>query len=160
MTIKVGDHLPAATFKVMGANGPEALDTDAVFKGKTVVLFGVPGAFTPGCSRTHLPSYLERYDEIKAKGVDTIACLSVNDAFVMGAWSTAQGADGKILFLADGSAAFTKAIGMELDLTAGGLGVRSRRFAMVVKDGVVTAFNPEEGGGITCSLAGDILPEI
>lgn len=160
MTIKVGDHLPAVTFKVMGEAGPEALDTDAVFKGKTVVLFGVPGAFTPGCSRTHLPSYLERFDEIKAKGVDTIACVSVNDAFVMGAWAKDQKAEGKILFLADGSAAFTKAIGMELDLTAGGLGVRSRRFAMVVKDGVVTAFNPEEGGGITCSLAGDILPEI
>ncbi len=160
MTIKVGDHLPAVTFKVMGAAGPEALDTDAVFKGKTVVLFGVPGAFTPGCSRTHLPSYLEQYDALKAKGVDTIACVSVNDAFVMDAWAKAQKADDKILFLADGSAAFTKAIGMELDLTAGGLGLRSRRFSMVVKDGVVTAFHPEEGGGITCSLAGDILVDL
>lgn len=160
MTIKVGDHLPAVTFKVMGAAGPEALDTDAVFKGKTVVLFGVPGAFTPGCSRTHLPSYLEQYDALKAKGVDTIACVSVNDAFVMDAWAKAQKADDKILFLADGSATFTKAIGMELDLTAGGLGLRSRRFSMVVKDGVVTAFHPEEGGGITCSLAGDILVDL
>ena len=126
-------------------------------KGKKVVLFAVPGALTPTCSLKHLPGFIEKADELKAKGVDTIACVSVNDAFVMDAWGKSVGADGKILMLADGSAVFAKAIGAELDLNDKGLGVRSRRYAMLVDDGAVMVLNLEEGGAFTVSSADDII---
>ena len=126
-------------------------------KGKKVVLFAVPGAFTPTCSLKHLPGFIENADELKAKGVDTIACVSVNDAFVMDAWGKSVGADGKVLMLADGSAVLAKAIGADLDLTDKGLGIRSRRYAMLVEDSVVKVLNLEEGGAFTVSSAEDIL---
>lgn len=153
MTIAVGDRLPPVTFKSMIDGAPAALSTDDVFKGKTVALFAVPGAFTPGCSKTHLPGYLANHDAILAKGVDAIVCVAVNDVFVMDAWSKANDADGKILFLADGSADFTKAVGLTLDLSAGGLGLRSQRYSMVVKDGVVSDLTLEEKPG-TIDLTG------
>jgi peroxiredoxin len=153
MTIAVGDRLPTVTFKSMIDGAPAALTTDDVFKGKTIALFAVPGAFTPGCSKTHLPGYLANHDAILAKGVDGIVCVAVNDAFVMDAWSKANDADGKILFLADGSADFTKAVGLTLDLSAGGLGLRSQRYSMIVKDGVVADLTLEEKPG-TIDLTG------
>ncbi|HWM45972.1 MAG TPA: peroxiredoxin [Xanthobacteraceae bacterium] len=145
--IKVGDRLPNAKFKVMTAEGPAERTTDDVFKGKKVVLFAVPGAFTPTCHRNHLPGFLNNADAIKAKGVDTIAVTGVNDVFVMDAWKKATGAEGKIEFLADGSADFAKAIGLELDATAGGLGIRSKRYSMVVDNGVVKSLAVEEAPG-------------
>lgn len=129
-------------------------------KGKKVVLFAVPGAFTPTCSLKHLPGFIERADELKARGVDALACVAVNDAFVMDAWGKSVGADGKVLMLADGSATFAKAIGAELDLTDKGLGLRSRRYAMLVDDGVVKVLNLEEGGAFTVSSADDILASL
>ncbi len=146
--IKVGDHLPESTFTAMTADGPKPRTTAEIFKGKKVVLFGVPGAFTPTCHRNHLPSYRDKADEIKAKGVDQIAVISVNDVFVMGAWADASGAKDKIEFLADGSAAFTKATGLDLDLSARGMGVRCKRFSMLVHDGVVKSLDIEENPGI------------
>lgn len=158
MSIKVGDRLPEAVFKIMTADGPAEVKTGDIFNGKTVVLFAVPGAFTPTCHRNHLPGFLENERAIKAKGVDTIAVVGVNDVFVMDAWAKSTGGEGKIAFLADGSAQFTKAIGLELDATAAGLGIRSKRYAMVVKDGVVTALNVEEAPGqATVSGAAAIL---
>jgi peroxiredoxin len=145
--IKVGDRLPSAKFKVMTAEGPAEKSTDDVFKGKKVVLFAVPGAFTPTCHKNHLPGFLQNEGQIKAKGVDTIAVTGVNDVFVMDAWKKSTGADGKIEFLADGSADFAKAIGLSLDATAGGLGIRSKRYSMVVDDGVVKSLNVEEAPG-------------
>ncbi len=148
MTIAVGDRLPAAIFKTMTADGVKEISTADVFAGKKVVLFAVPGAFTPTCSKSHLPGYLADREAILAKGIDTIAVTAVNDVFVMDAWSKAADADGKILFLADGSAAFAQAIGLTLDLTAGGMGVRSKRYSMVVEDGVVKDLNFEEKPGV------------
>ena len=145
--IKVGDRLPSSKFKVMTAEGPAEKTTDDIFKGKKVVLFAVPGAFTPTCHRNHLPGFLTTADAIKAKGVDTIAVTGVNDVFVMDAWKKATGAEGKIEFLADGSADFAKAIGLQLDATAGGLGVRSKRYSMLVQDGVVKSLAVEEAPG-------------
>ncbi len=157
MAISVGDRIPATKFRVMTPDGAvEQTDAD-VFAGKKVVLFAVPGAFTPTCHKNHLPGYLEQADTIKAKGVDTIAVVAVNDQFVMGAWAKATGADDKILFLADGSADFTKSIGLEFDLTANGLGVRSKRYAMIVEDGVVKTLNVEEAGGVSVSGAAAVL---
>ncbi|PLX36192.1 MAG: peroxiredoxin [Hyphomicrobiales bacterium] len=147
MTIKVGDHLPEATFNIMGLDGPTTLSSADLFAGKTVVLFAIPGAFTPTCHRNHLPGFLENFDTILSKGVDTVACVSVNDAFVMGAWGENTGANGKILMLADGSAAFTKAIGMDVDLSERGFGVRSQRYSMLVEDGVVKSLNVEPAAG-------------
>jgi peroxiredoxin len=147
MTIKVGDRLPETTFKVTTADGPAGLSTAEIFGGKTVVLFAVPGAFTPTCHRNHLPGYIEHSDAFKARGVDTIAVTSVNDVFVMNAWSKATGGDGKVLFLADGSADFAKSVGLSLDLNAGGLGMRSQRYAMIVKNGVVTWMAIEDSPG-------------
>jgi peroxiredoxin len=143
MPIQVGDRIPEAKFRVITAGGPAWVTTDEVFKGKTVVLFAVPGAFTPTCHNNHLPGFLERADAIKAKGVDTIAVTSVNDAFVMNAWMKATGADGKIAFLADGNGDFAEAIDMVLDAKAGGLGLRSKRYAMLVEDGVVKKLSVE-----------------
>lgn len=152
MTIKVGDKVPASTLKVMGEKGPTDISTDDIFSGKKVLLFAVPGAFTPGCSVTHLPGYVVNADNIKAKGVDTIACMSVNDAFVMGAWGQAQNAE-ELLMLADGNGDFTAALGLELDGRGFGLGTRSQRFAMIVDDGTVTHLNVEPGAGVDVSSA-------
>ena len=153
MSIKVGDKVPAGSFGIMKSEGPGAMSTDEVFGGKTVVLFGVPGAFTPTCSKTHLPSFVQNMPALKAKGVDAVACLSVNDVFVMDAWSKSSGADGKVLMLADGNAAYTKALGLELDASGFGMGTRSQRFAMVVKDGVVQKIMVEPSAG-QCTVSG------
>ncbi|MEE4202039.1 MAG: peroxiredoxin [Halieaceae bacterium] len=152
MTITVGDKLPEGTLMTMGDNGPQPVTTEALFAGKKVLLFAVPGAFTPGCSMTHLPGYVVNADAIKAKGVDTIACLSVNDAFVMGAWGDSQNAEA-ILMLADGNGDYTQALGLELDGRGFGMGVRSQRYAMIVNDGVVEHLNIEEGPGVDVSSA-------
>ena len=156
MTISIGDSIPACTLKTMGSEGPQDITTDDIFKGKKVVLFALPGAFTPGCSMAHLPGFVAHADTIKGKGVDTIACLSVNDAFVMGAWGDAQNAS-EILMLADGNAEFTEKVGLELDATGFGMGKRSQRYAMIVEDGTVTALNIETGGGVEASSAETIL---
>ncbi len=147
MTIKVGDHLPNATFTVMTADGPKPKTTDEIFKGKKVVLFAVPGAFTPTCHKNHMPGFVQNFDKIKGKGVDAIAVTAVNDVFVMDAWKKASGADGKIEALADGSADFAKALGLSVDLGARGLGTRSQRYAMIVEDGVVKTLNLEDAPG-------------
>ncbi len=147
MPIKVGDRLPEAKFRVMGPDGPAAKTTDQIFKGKKVVLFAVPGAFTPTCSNNHLPGFLKNADAIKAKGVDTIAVTGVNDVFVFDAWKKATGAGGKIEFLADGNGEFAKALDLALDGSAAGLGIRSKRYAMLVEDGVVTKLNIEDAPG-------------
>ncbi len=152
MTIKTGDKIPKSTLKTMGEKGPTDISTDEIFAGKKVLLFAVPGAFTPGCSVTHLPGYVVNADKIKASGVDTIACMSVNDAFVMGAWGKAQNAE-ELLMLADGNGDFTAALGLELDGRGFGLGTRSQRFAMIVEDGTVTHLNVEPGAGVDVSSA-------
>jgi len=155
--IKVGDTIPSAKLQTATEDGPKETTTDAVFGGKKVVLFAVPGAFTPTCSARHLPGYLQNIEALKAKGVDTIACMAVNDAFVMAAWARDQGVNGQVTMLADGSAAFTKALGLELDLVARGMGTRAQRFAMVVEDGKVTALNIESPGGFEVSKAEYVL---
>ncbi len=152
MTIQAGDKIPACTMKTMGENGPTDITTDEIFSGKKVVLFAVPGAFTPGCSMTHLPGYVVNADKIKAAGVDSIVCMAVNDAFVMGAWGAAQNAE-ELLMLADGNGEFTAALGLELDGSGFGLGQRSQRFAMIVEDGTVSHLNVEPGPGIEVSSA-------
>ena len=143
MTIKVGDKLPEATFMTMTAEGPKPMTTAEFFGNKKVALFAVPGAFTPTCSKTHMPGFVDRADELKKKGF-TVACTSVNDAFVMGEWAKATGATGKITMLADGSADFAKKVGLDLDLAARGLGIRSKRYAMAVENGVVKVLNVED----------------
>ncbi|MBS3648242.1 peroxiredoxin [Pseudaminobacter sp. 19-2017] len=160
MTISIGDKLPAASFKVMTDDGAKTLTTDDIFAGKKVVLFGVPGAFTPTCSNNHLPGYLENHDAIRARGVDTIAVLSVNDQHVMAAWARFTGAEGKILFLADGSGEFAKNIGLDIDLSGAGMGVRSKRFSMILDDGKVTALNIETQPGVNESGAAKILEQL
>ncbi|MBL8660720.1 MAG: peroxiredoxin [Rhodospirillales bacterium] len=157
MTIKVGDKIPSVKLMHMGAGGPEALTTDELLKGKKVVVFGVPGAFTPTCSAKHLPGFVEHAGELKNKGVDVIVCTAVNDVFVMNAWGKDQGAGDKVLMLADGDADFTKATGLELDLTGKGLGLRSQRFAMIVDDGVVEALMIDEGGKFGATSAESVL---
>ena len=147
MPIEVGDKLPNTTFRVMTAEGPKPKTTDEVFKGKKVALFAVPGAFTPTCSNLHMPSFLNNLAAFKAKGVDTVAVTAVNDPFVMKAWAEKTGGDGKIDFLADGSAEFAKGVDMVLDATAGGLGIRSKRYSMLIDDGVVKQINIEEAPG-------------
>ena len=144
MTIAAGQKLPDVTFKTKTEDGVKELSTADVFAGKKVVLFGVPGAFTPTCSNNHLPGYLENHDAILAKGVDTIAVVSVNDVFVMSAWARFTGGEDKILFLADGSGDFAQATGLDIDLSAAGLGLRSKRFSAIVEDGVVTTLNIED----------------
>ena len=157
MTIQVGDQLPNVTVATMTPDGPGELTTDEIFAEKRVVLFALPGAFTPTCSAAHLPGYVDHHDAIKAKGVDTIACLSVNDAHVMGAWGAAQNVGDNVLMLADGSCTFTEAVGLEIDSTAGHMGVRSRRYAMIVDDGVVTHLNVEKDREFQVSDAETIL---
>ena len=143
MTIKAGDRLPSVTLHEMGAEGPQPVSTDDLCRGRRVVLFGVPGAFTPTCSNAHVPGFLANAHAIRAKGVDEIACLSVNDAFVMGAWADSQNTGTEIRMLADGDGAFAEAAGLVLDLTGHGLGVRSQRFAIVARDGVVERIEVE-----------------
>jgi glutaredoxin/glutathione-dependent peroxiredoxin len=145
--VKVGDRLPEAKFRVMTAEGPAVKSTDDIFKGKKVVLFAVPGAFTPTCHRNHLPGFVQNADAIKAKGIDTIAVTGVNDVFVMDAWKKASGAEGKVEFLSDGNADFAKALDLSLDGSGMGLGVRSKRYSMVVEDGVVKKLHVEEAPG-------------
>ena len=157
MTVKVGDKLPSVTLKTMTPEGPKDVKTDELFAGKKAVLFAVPGAFTPGCSLKHVPGYVQNYDAIKAKGVDLVACVSVNDAFVMGAWGKDQKSDGKVLMLADGNGEFTKAVGLPMDGSGFGLGLRSQRYAMVLNNGVVTAIQVEPGPGVDVSSAETIL---
>jgi peroxiredoxin len=147
MTIKVGDRLPNATFMTMTADGPKPKTTDEIFKGKKVVLFAVPGAFTPTCHKNHMPGFVTNFDKIKGKGIDAIAVTAVNDVFVMDAWSKASGSDGKIEALADGSGDFATAIGLSVDLGPRGLGTRSQRYAMIVDDGVVKTLNIEDAPG-------------
>ena len=153
MPIKVGDRLPEAKFRVMGAEGPAWKTTDEVFKGKKVVLFAVPGAFTPTCTNMHMPSFVNNAAAFKAKGVDTIAVTGVNDAFVMEAWKKSTGAEGKIDFLGDGNAEFAKAIDMAFDGSGNGLGTRSKRYSMLVEDGVVKKLNIEDAPG-KCDISG------
>jgi peroxiredoxin len=160
MTIKVGDKIPSVTLQTKTADGIQSVSTDDFFKGKKVVLFAVPGAFTPTCSAKHLPGFVNNADKIKAKGVDEIACVSVNDAFVMDAWGAAQSAGGKVTMLADGSAKLAQALGLDLDLVEKGLGVRSQRYAMVVDDGKVSLLNVEEGGAFEKSSAETILASL
>jgi peroxiredoxin len=147
MPIKVGDRLPNTTFRVMTPDGPKPKTTDEVFKGKKVVLFAVPGAFTPTCSKNHLPGFVKNAEAIKAKGINSIAVTSVNDPFVQDAWKKQSDPDNKIEFLADGSADFAKALGLELDASANGLGIRSKRYSMLVEDGVVKSLNIEDAPG-------------
>ena len=156
--IKVGDRLPDATFKIRTDEGYSDVTTADVFDGKKIVLFAVPGAFTPTCSANHLPGYLENRDEILGKGVDGIAVVAVNDHHVMNAWAKASGGEGKLQFLADGAGAFTKAIGLDADM--GPLGTRSKRFSMIVEDGVVKQFNLETGPGASVSGAAAILGQL
>ncbi len=147
MSIKIGDRLPETKFRIMAPEGPAWKSTSDIFRGKKVVLFAVPGAFTSTCNNMHLPGYLQNLDAIKAKGVDTVAVTGVNDMFVMEAWKRATGADGKIEFLADGNAEFAKAIDLTFDGSVAGLGLRSRRYSMLVEDGVVKRLNIEEAPG-------------
>ena len=160
MTIKAGDKLPQATFTVMGADGPKPMSSDELFGGKTVALFAVPGAFTPTCSAKHLPGFKAKAAELKAKGVDTIACVSVNDVFVMNAWGKDQGVGEDVIMLADGNGDFTKAVGLELDGSRFGMGPRSQRYSMIVKDGVVKELNVEQGGEYRVSSADYMLDQL
>lgn len=155
--IKVGDRIPNLILQEKTADGIQPVSTDQLFKGKKVVVFAVPGAFTPTCSMKHLPGFVQNADSLKKKGVDTIACVSVNDAFVMEAWGKDQKVGNKVKMLADGSAKFTEALGLGLDLTDKGLGKRSQRYAMVVEDGVVKKLNVEEGGKFEVSSAEAML---
>lgn len=157
MTIKIGDKLPEVTFRVMTENGPEPRTTAEIFKGKRVVLFGVPGAFTPTCHKNHLPGFLTNLGAFKAKGIDDVAVTAVNDPFVMKAWAESTGGVGKISFLSDGSAEFAQATGLVLDMTARGLGLRNQRFSMLVDDGVVKILNLEETPGTADKSGADAI---
>jgi len=160
MAIKVGDKVPAATFTTWGDGAPKPITGDELFKGKKVALFAVPGAFTPTCSAKHVPGYVANFDKLKAKGVDEIWCFAVNDPFVMGAWSRDQKAGGKIRFMADGSADYTKKLGLELDLNGRGMGMRCQRFSLIVDDGVVKKINVEAPGKFEVSNAETMLGQL
>ena len=157
MTIKAGDKIPSATLMEMQDGSPTPLTTDSLFAGKKVALFALPGAFTPTCSAKHVPGFVQNYDALKAKGVDDILCLSVNDAFVMGAWGKDQGAGDKVRMIADGNGEFTQAVGLEFDASKFGLGKRSQRYSMIVDNGVVTSLNVEEPGAFEVSSADHML---
>lgn len=161
MTIQIGEKIPAATLTMATAEGPKPVSTDDIFAGKTVALFAVPGAFTPTCSARHLPGFKEHRADLTAKGVDTIACISVNDAFVMGAWANSQdvGTD-EIVMLADGNGELTEALGLVLDASGFGMGQRSQRYSMLVKDGVVNQLNIEQGGEFRVSSAEHLLAQL
>jgi glutaredoxin/glutathione-dependent peroxiredoxin len=160
MAIQVGDKVPAVSLRVLTAEGPKEITSDELFAGKKVAFFAVPGAFTPTCSLRHLPGYVDKAAQLKAKGVDTIACVSVNDAFVMGAWGKDQKAEGKVMMLADGSGDFTRAVGLELDATRNGLGKRSQRYSMLVDNGVVKALHVEAPGKFEVSDADTMLKDL
>jgi len=160
MTLKVGDKLPSVTLKIMTAEGPKNVTTDEVFGGKRAILFALPGAFTPGCSMKHVPGYVQHYETIIKKGVDLIACLSVNDAFVMGAWEKDQKAEGKVMMLADGNGDFTKAVGLSMDGTGFGMGMRSQRYAAIVENGVVKHLAIEPAPGVDVSSAESMLKHL
>ena len=160
MTIKAGDTLPDATFMTSGSEGPRPITSEELFKGKTVALLAVPGAFTPTCSAKHLPGFKEHATELKAKGVDAIACVSVNDVFVMKAWGADQGVGEDIVMLADGNGDFTKALGLEMDGSKFGMGMRSQRYSMIVKNGVVETLNVEAGGEFKVSSADYMLAQL
>jgi peroxiredoxin len=160
MTIAVGDKIPDVKVQVPGVAGPAAAQTGELLGTGTVVIFGLPGAFTPTCNDYHLPGFIVRADDFKAKGVETIACVSVNDAFVMKAWGEANEVGDKVVLIADGSAAFTKEMGLEVDLTGGGLGIRSKRYAAIVKDGIVTDLAVEETLALDVSSAEAVLAKL
>ena len=160
MTIAPGQSIPAANFTISTADGPQKITTDAIFAGRKVVLFAVPGAFTPTCHMNHLPGFLTHFDAIRAKGVDTIAVVSVNDVFVMKNWAKATEAEGKILFLADGNGDFAKACGLSSDYSEFGMGVRSKRYSMIVDNGVEKTLNVETGPGVNVSGAETILSQL
>jgi len=160
MTIKVGDKMPKGQFTRMGANGPEPVSTDDLFGGKKVVLFSVPGAFTPTCSAKHLPGFINNAAQIKDKGVDTIACMAVNDVFVMKAWGEHSKATGKVEMLADGNGEYARSLGLELDASKFGMGQRSQRYSMVVNDGVVEQLNVEAPGEYKASSAEHLLEQL
>ncbi len=160
MTIKVGDRIPAATLFRLGDSGPEPVSTGDYFAGRKIVAFGLPGAFTPTCSGKHVPGFLAHADAFKAKGVDAIACISVNDAFVMGAWGKDQGVGDRIDMLGDGSAELARAMGLDVDRTERGMGIRSQRYAMVVDDGVVTSLKVEDQPVLDVSSAEKMLGEV
>ena len=157
MAIKVGDKVPAAKLQIKTKDGVQTKTTDELFGGKKVVLFALPGAFTPTCSAKHLPGFVNNFQAIKAKGVDAIACLSVNDAFVMDAWGKDQNVEDKVMMLADGNADFTKAVGLTMDGTGYGMGTRSQRYAMIIDKGVITALNVEAPGAFEVSSAESVL---
>ena len=159
MTIKIGDRIPSATLNTLN-DGVQAIRTDELFKGKTVVLFSVPGAFTPTCSAKHLPGYVDKLAELKAKGVDAVACMAVNDAFVMDAWGKNQNVGDKVLMAADGNAEFAKAAGIEMDGTGYGMGLRMKRFSAYVVDGTVKSFNLEKPGSFEVSNAETMLAQV
>jgi peroxiredoxin len=160
MSIKVGDKIPSATLMQMKDGGPKPVKTDDLFAGKKVVLFALPGAFTPTCSAKHLPSFVQNADAIKAKGIDAIACVSVNDAFVMGAWGDQQKVGDKIMMLGDGNGELTRALGLEMDGSRFGMGKRSQRFAMIVDNGIVKQLNVEEPGAFAVSSAEHVLTQL
>ena len=160
MTIQVGDRLPSATLTIMTAEGPKPLTTTELCEGKKVVLFAVPGAFTPTCSVQHLPGYVDNAQSLKDKGVDTVACVSVNDPFVMGAWGKDREVGEDLMMLSDGNGDFTAAIGLEMDGSGFGLGTRSQRYAMIIDDGIVSTLNVESGPGLDVSSAETILSEL
>jgi glutaredoxin/glutathione-dependent peroxiredoxin len=160
MTINVGDQIPAATLIKMTDNGPQPVSTDELFKGRTVALFSVPGAFTPTCSAKHLPGYVEHADDLKARGIDEIVCISVNDAFVMGAWGKQAGAENKVTMLADGNGDFVKALGLTMDASKFGMGTRGQRFSMLVRDGRVEQLNIEEPGAFKVSSAEHMIEQL
>jgi peroxiredoxin len=160
MTIEKGQTIPAARMRIMTADGPKDFSTDDLFKGKKVAIFGLPGAFTPTCSAKHLPGFVEKADAFKAKGVDTVACVSVNDAFVMDAWGKSQNVGTKVAMVADGNGALAKALGIEMDGTANVMGTRMRRFSAYVVDGKVVSFNLEKPGAFEVSDAGTLLTQL
>ena len=160
MPIQVGDQLPAATFMTMSADGPKPVTSDELFKGKTVALFAVPGAFTPTCSVKHLPGFKEKAAELKSKGIDSVVGVSVNDVFVMGAWAKSEGITDELTLLADGNADFTRAIGLDMDASKFGMGPRSQRYSMLVRDGRVEQLNVEQGGEFRVSSAEHLLGQL
>ena len=160
MAIKAGERMPRGTLKRMTKEGPKDLSTDEIFKGKVVVLFSVPGAFTPTCDAKHLPGFVQLADQIRAKGVDTIACMAVNDVFVMNAWGKASGVGDRILMLADGNGDYARALGLELDAKGFGVGTRGQRFALIVRDGMATHVNVEAPGQFKVSAAEYVLGQL
>jgi peroxiredoxin len=160
MPIKVGDKMPSGTLTLATNDGPQKVSAEEFFKGKKVVLFSVPGAFTPTCDAKHLPGFVERAADLRAKGVDTVACIAVNDAFVMKAWGKSQNCDGKVQMIADGNAEYTKALGLEMDATGFGMGTRGQRFALIVDDGVVKSVSVESKGEFKVSSAESVLAQL